>query len=58
MLQTTAPIYNESRTEEARKVLEAFRALSNEEQRIAFAVLEGMRLQKNIQRQKTDEDEF
>ena len=29
-----------------------FRALTSEEQRIAYAVLEGMKLQKNITKQK------
>ena len=38
--------------QEGAKVLALLRALGNEEQRIAFALMEGMRIQKNMDAQK------
>ncbi len=37
--------------QEGVNILQIFRLLSNEEQRIAYAVLEGMRLQKDLDSQ-------
>lgn len=39
-------------TPEIDSVIKNFRLLSSEEQRIAFAVLEGMKLQKSIDKQQ------
>lgn len=38
--------------QEGAKVLALLRALGNEEQRIAFALMEGMRIQKSMDAQK------
>lgn len=40
---------------EARHVLNILRAIGTEEQRIAFAVMEGMRLQKVLDAQRVEE---
>jgi len=40
---------------EAKRVLDILRALGTEEQRIAFAVLEGMRLQQTLDAQCKEE---
>lgn len=37
---------------EAARMLQLLRALGSEEQRIAFAIMEGMRIQKNMDAQK------
>lgn len=39
---------------EGSAILQFFRLLSNEEQRIAYAVLEGMRLQKDLDSQSQE----
>lgn len=41
--------------QEGAKVLALLRALGSEEQRIAFALMEGMRIQKNMDAQKRAE---
>lgn len=40
---------------EAKRMLDFLRAVGTEEQRIAFAVMEGMRLQKALDSQRTAE---
>lgn len=42
-------------TSEAKRTLDLLRALGTEEQRIAYAVLEGMRLQKDLDSRKQTE---
>lgn len=52
MNQLTMKAQNSSEASEAEMVIRAFRLLSGEEQRIAYAVLEGMNLQKKIEEQR------
>lgn len=52
MEQLTMELQNRSKASEAETVIRAFRLLSGEEQRIAYAVLEGMNLQKKLEEQR------
>lgn len=54
MEQLTMELQNRSKASEAEAetVIRAFRLLSGEEQRIAYAVLEGMNLQKELEEQR------
>ncbi len=52
MEQLTMELQNRSEASEAETVIRAFRLLSGEEQRIAYAVLEGMNLQKKLEEQR------
>lgn len=53
MEQLTMELQNRSEASEAETVIRAFRLLSGEEQRIAYAVLEGMNLQKKLEEQRS-----